>query len=251
MDRPCSSKVRKSQRYPNDKIEGSGEARISGQPKKRPVSSFAGNVFKKKEGATKLVPGVTEANEHYTCGGVNPPTNIGVPSAATDHSERRHTGLIINNNKHLLPTIKAPIYPSSLLQHRITSCLVRRKPLSETLESHESLSLNLPVRAPPVPEKLKDTRPSVTKCSSTTKDDTKKQPSQKKSVQQPAITTTVKKNTQKNKKVIIQETLSPQENASTITANTTPFDQPHSTNDNVSPCIVSLNAESTLHTSIV
>ncbi|XP_065916363.1 dentin sialophosphoprotein-like isoform X2 [Dysidea avara] len=230
MDRPYSSKVRKSQGHPNDKFEASGEAKASlfGQSKKRTTSSFAGNALKKNGEITKrktLVSGVDEASYDNT---------------SADHTEKRDNSTTPANKKPLTPSIKTPIYPCSLLQHRITSCSVRRKPLSEPLV--KTLPRSLPVRAPPVGAVVKastkwDSRPSTTKRSSNTKvkslppssSDTKKQSSQNKTIQQ-SINATVK-NTKKV--TVTQETPLLQENSSTITDDTTLI-QPHPRIDDVS-----------------
>ena len=181
MDRPYSSKVRKSAK---DNLEASEMAisRLSGQLKKRPVSSFAGNVVKKKEEVIKdktQVSSVTKGNYDNTCAGVNSLPKIGKIPAAADQSKKSDANPTPANKKCLRPSIKAPIYPSSLLQHRITSCPVRRNS-SEILA--KSLSLNFPVRVSPVrtvvkpnDKKTQNSQVSPVKQSSATrKDDTKK-----------------------------------------------------------------------------
>jgi len=229
MDR---SKAMKSQGRHNNKFEVSGVAKasLSGQSKERPVFLYVGNGLKKKE-VTKgkiLVSSVNETNYDNMCREVNPLPKV----AAADHTKKRINGSNDPaNKKHLPPSIKAPIYPSSLLQHQITSCPVGRKPTAETLA--KTFSPNFPVRAPPVRAVMKPTtngnsRPSTSKRSSQL--DTKKQPSQ--TVQQPAIGTTVKKVT------IAQGTPSLQGNTSTITDNTTPSNHPLPTISNVSYRIV-------------
>lgn len=230
MDRPYSSKVMKSQGYHNNKFETSrvAKASLSGQSKRRPVSSFAGNVLKKKEEVTKGISGVDEAKYNNMCHEVNPLLKIGEDAASDDKKKRNNNSNTPANKKRISPSIKVPIYPRSILQHRITSC--RRKPLAETLA--KTLSLNLPIRVPPVGAEVKpsierNSRPSTSKHS--LQFDTKKQSSQNKTIQQPAITTTVKKVT------IAQET---QENAPTITDNTIPFNQPLPTASSVSFHIV-------------
>ena len=224
MDRSYSSKVMKNQGYHNNKFETSGVAKasLSGQSKKRPVPSFAGNVLKKKKEVTKGVSGVDEAKYNNMCHEVNPLPKIGEDAASDDKKKRNNNSTA--NKKCISPSIKAPIYPSSVLQHRITSC--RRKPLVETLVK------SLPIRAPPIGAEVKpstegNSRPSTSKRS--IQFDTKKQSSQNKTIQQLAITTTVKKVT------IAQET---QENAPIITDNTTPFNQPLPTASSVSFHIV-------------
>ena len=158
MDRSYASKAGKSQGRTIDNFKASELPKIGiYQPSdKRLVLPFA----KKTGGATKqksCASTIDDINYSNTCDGVDSlPKIVITPVANAKRSDTKPA-----NKKHFLPLIKAPLYPRSLLQHRITAAPLRHT-LSAKPVSLVPLRAKLPIDRAVKPNKpLDDTKKST------------------------------------------------------------------------------------------
>ena len=147
MDRPYSSRQRKSQRRITINSEASEKLKPQ-QSDKRLVSPFADNVVKEIGDATKQkesVSKITEASCDSTCAGVNSLPKI---EADDNRSDTNLTTTTTSDKKCSLPSIKAPLLPTTRIQvpPRIQSAAVRRLPLVKV----DSTATLLAVRPRPI-----------------------------------------------------------------------------------------------------
>jgi len=158
MDRSYASKARKSQGPTVENCTASGLPKIGVY---QPAGKRLGvPLSKKTEEATKqksLAATIDETKYSNTCDGVNSLPKIVITPVKGLGSETKPATSAIR--KHFLPLIKAPLYPRSLLQHRITAAPLRRTlsakpvpsvPLRAKLPIDRAVKPDKPFRLPPI-----------------------------------------------------------------------------------------------------
>ena len=155
MDRPYSSKARKSQGRITINSEASEKlkALFPEQSDTRLVSPFAQNAVKGNGETTERKASVTEAIASCgnTCDRVNSLPKIVITAADDKKSDTDLTTATVTDKKCSKPLIKAPLLPNTRLQvpPRIQSASVRRPPISKPIVKAVSTT-TLAVRQRPV-----------------------------------------------------------------------------------------------------
>jgi len=153
MDRSYASKAGKSQGRTVDNCAASGLPKIGiYQPSDKrlgvPLSKKTEETNKQKSFAATI----DETKYNNTCDRVNSlPKIVIAPVRGSDIKPA--TSAI---KKHFLPLIKAPLYPRSLLQHRITAAPLRRTLSAKPVPSLIPLRAKLPIARAVKPNKPSD-----------------------------------------------------------------------------------------------
>ena len=142
MDRPYSSRQRKSQRRITINSEASKKLKPQ-QSDKRLVSPFADNVVKEATKQKRSISNIIEVSCDSTCAGVN-----SLPKIEADNRSGTNLTTTTSDKKCSLPSIKALLLPTTRIQvpPRIQSAAVRRLPLVKV----DSTATLLAVRPRPI-----------------------------------------------------------------------------------------------------
>jgi len=170
MDRSYAYKAGKRQGRTVNNFKASGVPKIGiYQPSDKrlavPLSKNAGEATKQKPCATTI----DDTKYSNTCDGVNSlPKIVVTPVVNTKRSDAKPATSAIK--KHFLPLIKAPLYPRTLLQHRITAAPIRRTLSAKpALQARSSVPLRakLPIERAVKPNKPADSTKKSTGLTST------------------------------------------------------------------------------------